>query len=143
MKMITSEMLDKIDEIARLHDEAFWHLHQYDGHAKSSDGSISIEIGFRTVWTRKEQEKTQPSIGVAIYSYVVASDTPSYPSFGQRNHWFETVDEALTVMKEWHAKAMEYNPSPEELAEIDLFAAELWDSIKDRVTVIEVDPEKD
>jgi hypothetical protein len=143
MKMITSEMLDKIDEIARLHDEAFWHLHQYDGHAKSSDGSISIEIGFGTVWTRKEQEKTQPSIGVAIYSYVVASDTPSYPSFGQRNHWFETVDEALTVMKEWHAKAMEYNPSPEELAEIDLFAAELWDSIKDRVTVIEVDPEKD
>lgn len=141
--MITSEMLDKIDEIARLHDEAFWHLHQYDGHAKSSDGSISIEIGFGTVWTRKEQEKTQPSIGVAIYSYVVASDTPSYPSFGQRNHWFETVDEALTVMKEWHAKAMEYNPSPEELAEIDLFAAELWDSIKDRVTVIEVDPEKD
>lgn len=141
--MITSEMLDKIAEIARLHDEAFWHLHQYDGHAKSSDGAVSIEIGFGTVWTRREQEKTQPSIGVSIYSYVVASDTPSYPNFGQRNHWFETVDEALTVMKEWHAKAMEYQPSPEELAEIDAFAAEMWDVIKDRVTVIEIDPEKD
>jgi hypothetical protein len=136
-------MLGKIAEIARLHDEAFWHLHQYDGHAKSSDGSISIEIGFGTVWTRKEQEKTQPSIGVAIYSYVVASNTPSYPNFGERNHWFKTVDEALMVMKEWHAKAMQYNPSPEYLDEMDVYATELWDSIKDRMTVIEVDPKND
>ena len=135
--MISQEMLDKVAEIARLHDEAFWHLHQFDGHAKSGDGAINIEIGFGTVWSR-DDKKTQPSIGVSIYSYVVASDTPSYPNFGQRNHWFETVDEALQVMTEWHAKAIAYNPSPEDLAEIDAFAAEMWDAIKDKVEVIEI-----
>lgn len=135
--MITQEILDKIAEIARLHDEAFWHLQQFDGHAKSSDGAVSIEIGFGTVWDRR-LEKTQPSIGVSIYSYVVASSTPSYPNFGQRNHYFETVDEALTVMREWHEKAMAYNPTEEELAEIDAFAAETWDVVKDKVEVIEI-----
>lgn len=140
--MITQEILDKVAEIARLHDEAFWHLQKFDGHAKSSDGAVSIEIGFGTVWERR-REKIQPSLGVSIYSYVVASDTPSYPNFGQRSHYFETVDEALTVMKEWHEKAMAYNPTEAELAEIDDFAAEMWDIIKDKVTVIEVDPEKD
>lgn len=140
--MIDQETLDKIAEIARLHDEAFEHLHKFDGHAKSSDGAITIEIGFGNVWERRH-EKIQPSLGVSIYSYVVASETPSYPNFGQRNHWFETVDEALTVMKEWHEKAMAYNPTDEELAEMDLFAAEMWDVIKDKVMVVEVDPEKD
>lgn len=135
--MIAQETLDKIAEITRLHDEAFEHLHKFDGHAKSSDGEVSIEIGFGTVWERRHG-KIQPSIGVSIYSYVVASDTPSYPNFGQRSHWFATVDEALQVMREWHAKAMAYNPSPEELAEIDAFAAEMWDVIKDKVEVIDV-----
>lgn len=135
--MISKEDLDKIAEIARLHDEAFWHLHQFDGHAKSGDGSINIEIGFGTVWERREAP-VSPRVGVGIYSYVVASNTPSYPNFGQRNHYFETVDEALQVMKEWHAKAMSYQPTEEELQEIDDFAAEMWDIIKDKVEVIEV-----
>lgn len=136
--MITQETLDKVAEIARLHDEAFWHLQQFDSHAKSSDGAVSIEIGFGTVWDRRNGEKKLPYLGVSIYSYVVASSTPSYPNFGQRSHWFETVDEALQVMKEWHEKAMAYSPSEEELAEIDAFALEMWDVIKDKVEVIEV-----
>jgi hypothetical protein len=77
-------------------------------------------------------------VSVAIYSYVVASNTPSYPNFGERNHYFETVDEALQVMIEWHRKAMKYNPSEDELREMDNFAAEMWDLIKDRTTVMEI-----
>lgn len=143
--MIDQATLDKIAEIARLHDEAFEHYQKYDSHAKSSDGAISIEIGFGTVWDRR-REKIQPSLGVSIYSYVVAAATPSYPNFGQRSHYFETVDEALTVMQEWHAKAMTYQPTEEELAEIDAFAAEMWDVIKDKVEVVEIvhnDTDKD
>lgn len=140
--MITQEILDKIAEITRLHDEAFTHYQKFDGHAKSGDGFVKIEIGFGTVWDRRH-EKIEPSVSVTIYSYVVASTTPSYPNFGERSHYFETVDEALTVMREWHAKAMAYNPTDEELAEIDDFAAEMWYIIKDKVTVVEVDPEKD
>jgi hypothetical protein len=135
--MISKETLDKIAEITRLHDEAFWHLHQFDGHAKSSDGSVQLHIEFGNVWERQEGP-VEPRVSVAIYSYVVASNTPSYPNFGERNHYFETVDEALQVMIEWHRKAMKYNPSEDELREMDNFAAEMWDLIKDRTTVMEI-----
>jgi hypothetical protein len=135
--MISKETLDKIAEITRLHDEAFWHLHQFDGHAKSSDGSVQLHIEFGNVWERQEGP-VEPRVSVAIYSYVVASNTPSYPNFGERNHYFETVDEALQVMTEWHRKAMKYTPSEDELREIDNFAAEMWDLIKDRTTVMEI-----
>lgn len=137
--MISQEDLDKIAEIARLHDEAFWHLHQFDGHAKSSDGSIGIEIRFGNVWERQEGP-VAPSVNVNIYSYVVASETPLYPNFGDRNHYFETIDEALQIMKEWHAEAMAYSPTEEELKEADELASDLWEIVKDKVTVIEVTP---
>jgi hypothetical protein len=44
-------------------------------------------------------------------------------------------------MREWHAKAMAYSTSPEDLAEIDAFAAEMWDVIKDRVEIVQIDSE--
>lgn len=138
--MISDETLDKISEITRLHDEAFWHLHQFDGHAKSSDGSVQIHIEFGNVWERQDGP-VQPRVSVAMYSYVVASDTPLYPSFGERNHYFETVDQALQVMKEWHKEAMAYQPTPEDLAEADEFAREMWETIKDKVTIVDVSSE--
>ncbi len=138
--MISDETLDKISEITRLHDEAFWHLHQFDGHAKSSDGSVQIHIEFGNVWERQDGP-VQPRVSVAMYSYVVASDTPLYPSFGERNHYFETVDQALQVMIEWHKEAMAYQPTPEDLAEADEFAREMWETIKDKVTIVDVSSE--
>lgn len=128
----------KVQEIIELHDEAFWHLNKYDGHAKSSDGYVGFDISFGTVWDRQQGE-VSPRVGVRIYSYVVASDTPSYPNLGDRSHWFENLEEALIVMREWHFKAMSYNPTEQELKEIDDFAKEMWESIKDKVNVLEVD----
>lgn len=142
--MITDQDLSNIKEITRLHDEAFWHLHQYDGHAKISDGAIQLYVGFGNVWDRnleEGEEELKPTVTVGIYSYVVASETPSYPNFGDRNHYFETTAEALQVMREWHAKAMGYQPTAEDLAEADAFAAEMWDIIKDRVTIIDATPD--
>jgi hypothetical protein len=138
--MISKEDLDKIAEIARLHDEAFWHLHQYDGHAKISDGNIKIEIGFGNVWDRNDQKEKSltPIVGVTIYSYVVATNTPSYQHLGGRHHYFETVNEALQVVKEWHQKAMSYQPTAEELKELDDFADEMWEVIKDKTTIYEI-----
>jgi hypothetical protein len=136
--MITQEDVMKVQEIAELHDEAFWHLHQFDGHAKSSDGGIEFYISFGNVWSRRGGP-VAPTVGVGIYSYVVASETPSYPNFGDRNHYFDNLDQALEVMREWHAKAMSYNPSEQELKEIDDFAKQMWESIKDKVTILEVD----
>jgi hypothetical protein len=140
--MITQEDMMKVQEIAELHDEAFWHLHQYNGHAKSSDGYIGFDISFGTVWDRKSGP-VEPSVGVRIYAYVVSSDTPLYPNFGDRNHYFETLDEALLVMKEWHKIAMAYNPTEEELAEGDAFALQLWDAIESKTTIIDVEDDEE
>lgn len=134
--MITEQDLANVKEIARLHDEAFWWLHQFDGHAKSSDGSIQIDIEFGNVWERQEGP-IQPRVGVAIYSYVVASSTPLYPNFGERNHYFESTDQALNVMREWHRVAMSYQPTEEELVEADEFAREMWETIKNKVTIVD------
>jgi hypothetical protein len=139
--MITQEDVMKVQELAELHDEAFWHLHQFDGHAKSSDGYIGFEISFGNVWERR-QGPVEPRVGVTIYSYVVASDSPSYPNFGERNHWFESLDKALDVMREWHKVAMSYNPNDKELAEIDEFAFRMWDTVKDKVTILEIKDNK-
>jgi hypothetical protein len=140
--VITQEDVMKVQEIAELHDEAFWHLHQYDGHAKSSDGYIGFDVSFGTVWDRKNGPVT-PRVGVIIYSYVVSSETPLYPNFGDRNHYFESLDEALLVMKEWHKIAMAYNPTEEELAESDTLALQLWDAIESRTTIIDVEDDEE
>ena len=128
--LISEEDLKKIADITRLHDEAFWHLHQYDGHAKSSDGFVSVKVNFGTVWDR-EDGAPNPRIEVDIYSYVVATD-------GGRSHEFESVDEAFAAVTQWHKKAMAYNPSEEDIAELDKFAADMWDAIKDKVTIIDL-----
>ena len=135
--MITQEDVMKVQEIAELHDEAFWHLHQFDGHAKSSDGYIGFDVSFGTVWDRKNGPVT-PQVRVIIYSYVVSSETPLYPNFGDRNHYFESLDEALHVMKEWHRIAMAYNPTEEELAESGTLALQLWNAIDSRATIIDI-----
>jgi hypothetical protein len=127
--LVSQGDLDKINKITRLHDEAFWHLHEFDSHAKSSDGRVSISLNMGTVWDR-ENGNTYPRIEVSIYSYVVATE-------GGRTHEFESIDEALAAVTEWHSKALAYNPTPEEIAEVDAFAIEMWDAIKDRVIVID------
>lgn len=127
--LISESDVAKLREITRLHDEAFWHYHKYDGHAKISDGAVHVDVRLGTVWDR-ETGPVEPEITVSIYSYVVATS-------GDRNHEFESVDEALAAMVEWHAEAMAYNPTEDELAEMDVFAAEMWDAIKDKVVVID------
>jgi hypothetical protein len=128
--MISLEDMSKIKEITRLHDEAFWYLHQFDGHAKSSDGHVSINFHMGTVWDR-ESGDISPRTEVSIYSYVVSTDSG-------RNHKFESIDDALQAVTLWHSKAMSYKPTTEELEELDSFAAEMWDVIKDKVTIIDL-----
>ena len=128
--MISNSDLEKLKEIAHLHDKAFWHYHQFDGHSKSGDGALRVSVNFGTVWDR-ENGATNPRIEVSIYSYVVSTD-------GDRNHEFESIDDALAAVTAWHAEAMEYNPTADDITEMNAFAAEMWDAIKDKVTIIDL-----
>jgi len=85
----------KLREIVRLHDEAFDHAMQEDGHHKSSEGQITVHFTNRF---DDERESDPLHIkAVEVYSYVLG------PS---RNHHFATVDEALAAMRKWHHSEM-------------------------------------
>lgn len=86
---------EKLLEVIRLHDEAYEHAMQFDGHHKSSEGYVSVSFG--TIFDRYEGLRPGQVNGVEIFSYVLG------PS---RLHDFDTLDEALATMREWHADEM-------------------------------------
>jgi hypothetical protein len=89
---------DKLREIARLHDEAFDHAMEHDGHHKSAEGQISVNFTNRFDEGRDEDPLRITS--VEVYSYVLGPN---------RNHYFDSVDEALAAMRKWHHAEMTHN----------------------------------
>lgn len=87
---------DKLKEIRRLLKEAYDHYFEHsDGHCKSGEGQISIHFG--NYWEDKEDLTIR---SVEIWSYV----------FGpHRNHFFDTIDEALKTVRQWHKEEMEFD----------------------------------
>lgn len=108
--------LEKLQEISRLLDEAYKHYFSYEGHCKSSEGYIHVEYG--NYWDRQDSPSSMPIKSVHIYSYVFCSQG--------RSQDFDSIDEALETVREWHANEMAYDPNaPEEVAaraEMDAFA---------------------
>ncbi len=126
--MLGETFLGKISEITRLHDEAFEHYQKFDKHAKISDGSVTIQLHFGNVHERREANAPiKPRISVGLYSYVVA--IPREEDYSAPSYYFDDVDEALEAMAIWHARAMDFNPSEEEQAELDQLASELIDNL--------------
>jgi hypothetical protein len=110
--------IEKLQEISRLLDEAYKHYFSYEGHCKSSEGWISVNYG--NYWDRYDNPSEMPIKGVEIYSYVFCEQG--------RSQDFDSLDEALETVRDWHAKEMAYDyNAPEEVAareEMDQFAAE-------------------
>lgn len=83
----------KLFELQRLLAEAYEHYFKYsDGHCKSSEGAISIHYP-SFFW----HEDVRPKPSIEVYSYVFG------PS---RAHHFDSIDEALEVVRAWHADEM-------------------------------------
>ncbi len=131
---MTPDEYEKLQQIHQLLEEAYAHYFQYESHAKSSEGYISIEYG--TLWDRQETGLTITN--VHIYSYVFCEDG--------RTADFPTVDAALDKVKEWHKKELAYDyNAPEEIAareELDKFAAEFISTLqeKGKLNIIEIHP---
>lgn len=88
---------DKLLEIRRLLKEAYDHYFDHsDGHCKSGEGHISLEFG--NYWEDKKCEMNITSIN--IYSYVFGSS---------RSHYYDTIDEALEVVRKWNKEEMSTN----------------------------------
>ena len=86
----------KLLEIRKLIKEAYDHHFEndFDAPHKSQKGHISLEFG--NYWEDKKCEMKITSVN--IYSYVFG------PS---RNHYYDTLDEALEVVRQWHKEEME------------------------------------
>lgn len=87
---------NKLLEIRKLLKEAYDHVFENDHDCgyKSSEGHISLEFG--NYW---EDEKCELKItSVNIYSYVFGNS---------RSHCYDTLDEALEVVRRWHKEEME------------------------------------
>lgn len=87
--------LTKIRELMRLHDEAMWHWMKLDGMCKSSEGTVTVYL--TNSFERDEGENPLRVKGIEVFAYVVG------PS---RHHYFDTVDEALAVVRQWHVDTM-------------------------------------
>lgn len=91
-ELFTDEFRAKLEEIQRLIAEASQHSLDEDGHCKSSEGAISIDLPpFYWSWNDKARPRVQ------IYSYLLG------PS---RNHEFDDIDAALKAARRWHSEEM-------------------------------------
>jgi len=87
---MNTDDLAKLEEIHRLLDEAYRYYFEHgDGHCKSSEGHVSVEFG--NYWER--QDKGLHVTGVSVYSYVLGPN---------RTHDFDSLDQALEVVRSWH-----------------------------------------
>lgn len=86
---------EKLIKIRKLLKEAYDHYFDNckDCGCKSSEGHISLEFG--NYWKDKDCECKITA--VCIYSYVFGSS---------RSHCFDSLDEALKVVKKWHKEEM-------------------------------------
>ena len=92
--------LEQLAEIHRLLGEAYDnYFAKGDGHCKSSEGQVNVSFG--NYWERQEGDPLAIR-GVEIYSYVLGP---------HRMHYFDTLDEALRTVREWHKAEMEHDYS--------------------------------
>ena len=92
--LLTTQELADLEEINRLLHEANEHSLEQDGHCKSAEGAISLHFGNH--WDRlDETDRKSPS--VSIYAYLLGP---------YRNHDFDSITQALDVVRVWHKNEM-------------------------------------
>lgn len=92
-ELISPEFHGKLAEIRVLLAEAYEHYFEHsDGHCKSSEGAMAIELP-EYFWSFNADKRPT----VVIYSYVLGPG---------RGHYFKDIDEALTAVRGWHAQEM-------------------------------------
>jgi hypothetical protein len=104
---MNKEDYEKIEEIQRLLDEAYDHYFKYESHAKSYEGRVGVF--FNNYWDRREDGPGLKIKYIEISSYVFCRR--------DRQEYFDTIDEALATVREWHKDEMAYDyDAPEEVA---------------------------
>jgi len=101
--MLTEQNKKDLVEIQRLLDEGLKHYLTYESHCKSSEGSVLLTFSFGNSWERFEGP-VEPTMMVSVYSYALGP---------HRNHEFDSIEEALAAVREWHEEEMNFDPEAE------------------------------
>lgn len=125
---LTREDIEKLEKIQDLLDEGLAHYLTYESHCKSSEGHVSVSFG--NSWERRDGKSP---VRVTVYSYVLSPE---------RSTDFESVDEALEAVMEWHAEEMAYTPPEDYEEKMQELAADFIEAMGDRITIIEVGDNK-
>lgn len=97
--VLTTDDLEGVAEILRLLDEALKdYLTRHNWGHKSSENAVSLDFG--NFWDRDgwETPGDPGTVGVTVYSYALG------PS---RNHYFDSIPDALREVRGWHRTQME------------------------------------
>jgi hypothetical protein len=108
-ELLTAQELDDLRQIDVLLDEANAHSLARDGHCKSSEGNVSVDLGNH--WDRDPEEPRKP-VKVTVYSYLLGP---------HRQHYFDNTKQALDVVKQWHRQEMSWNDDTGRGDEPDLY----------------------
>jgi hypothetical protein len=96
---MNKEDYEKLEEIQRLLDKAYDHYFEHESHAKSYEGRIAVH--FNNYWDRREDGPGLNIKYIEISSYVFCRKG--------RHEFFDTIDEALSTVREWHKEEMAYD----------------------------------
>jgi hypothetical protein len=123
---MNKEDYEKLEEIQRLLDEAYDHYFKYESHAKSYEGKIAVH--FNNYWDRRKDSPGLKIDHIEISSYVFCRQG--------RHEYFDTVDEALAAVQEWHKDEMAYDYQSDEAVamrqEMDDIAAEFINNMNEQ-----------
>jgi hypothetical protein len=101
--MLTEQNKKDLEEITRLLDEGLKHYLTYESHCKSAEGHVEVSFSFGNSWERFEGP-VEPTMMVSVYSYALGP---------HRNHDFDSLEEALEAVREWHEAEMSFDPEAE------------------------------
>lgn len=113
--------IDGISEIQNLLDEALEHYLSYESHCKTAEGWVSVSFG--SSWERRDGKNP---IVVEVYSYALGPN---------RSHHFDSVQEALTEVRKWHAAEMAYVPPEDYDEQMNKIAVTFIEEMGDRIQV--------
>ena len=105
-----------LEELMRLHDEAFEHWMKIDPCHKSSEGAVTLQL--TNTFERQDGEPPLRIKGVEVFAYVVGPN---------RHHYFDSLEEALRAVTKWHRETMKVDPEERLREEAEAWAAVLND----------------
>ena len=112
--LVDQQTLTELAEIKLLMAEAYRHALAIDGHAKSGEGHVSLDV--IKAWYFENGNYERPEVN--IYNYVLPLESKAEGILpGGRRHFYDNATQALEDVRRAHAEVMTWKPYEREEGE--------------------------